>query len=334
MQDDGTIPLPGFELPLSGLLGAHTRGVLLQWLKLNEKIRSELVRCGGGRDADSVGALRAFLDREHYPSLITRYRAQYGVHIQSRSIAGVHIDAVTPAAGVPAENTKRVLINLHGGAFIVGARLCGQLEAIPVAALTRTRVLTVDYRMAPEHRFPAATEDVLAVYREILKQYESRHIGIYGCSAGATLTAQVIASLQREALPLPAAVGMFHAAGSFWDEGDSGRFGAAISGLPLRTSRDNAYFKDADPDDPLVFPVRSDEVMSRFPPSLFIAATRDQCLSSVVHMHSRLTALGVKADLHVWEGLGHAFFYNSDLPQSREAYDVIARFFARHLCNG
>ena len=331
MRDDGTVTLPGFELPLSGLLDAHTREVLIQWLKQNARVRSELGRCGGGQDVESAAALRAFLDRDHYPSLIASFRARHDVHIQARSIAGVHVDAVTPATGVPAENARRVLINLHGGAFIVGARLSGQLESIPVAALTRTQVLSVDYRMAPEHRFPAATDDVIAVYRELLNSYESRHIGIYGCSAGATLTAQVIASLQRQGLPLPAAVGMFFGTGSFWDEGDSGRFGAAISGVPLRTSHDNPYLKDADPCDPLVFPVRSDDVLARFPPSLLVSASRDQCLSAVVHTHSRLTALRVQAELHVWEGLGHAFFYNSELTQSHEAYDVIARFFSRHL---
>jgi len=71
--------------------------------------------------------------------------------------------------------------------------------------------------------------------------------------------------------------------------------------------------------------------MSKFPPSLLVAATRDKALSSVVYTHSLLVAQGVEAELHVWEGLGHAFFYDPDLPQSREVYAVVIKFFDTHL---
>jgi acetyl esterase/lipase len=93
----------------------------------------------------------------------------------------------------------------------------------------------------------------------------------------------------------------------------------------------NPYFRDVVVSDPLVFPARSEEVLARFPPSLLIASSRDQALSSVIHTHSRLVALGVDAELHVWEGLGHAFFFVPDLAESREVYDVTVRFFDRHL---
>ena len=79
------------------------------------------------------------------------------------------------------------------------------------------------------------------------------------------------------------------------------------------------------------FPVRSDAVMSAFPPSLLITATRDHALSSVVQTHARPVALGVPAELHVFEGLGHGFFYNPELPESREMYALVAAFFNAHL---
>jgi hypothetical protein len=93
----------------------------------------------------------------------------------------------------------------------------------------------------------------------------------------------------------------------------------------------NLYLQDVYPQDSLAFPGQSDETLEQFPPSLFITASRDIAFSSVVNTHARLVAYGIDAELHVWEGLGHAFFYNPDLPQSREAYDVIAKFFDRHL---
>jgi acetyl esterase/lipase len=164
-----------------------------------------------------------------------------------------------------------------------------------------------------------------------LKTYKAKNIGIYGCSAGGLLTAEAVAWFEEEMLPLPGAVGMFCEGASFWSEGDSGYLGVAILGTYLGNARDNPYFKGTDPENPLAFPALSPQVMAKFPPSLFITGTRDFALSSVVHTHSILVAQGVEADLHVWEGLGHAFIADPDLPESREAYAVIARFFGGHL---
>jgi monoterpene epsilon-lactone hydrolase len=145
------------------------------------------------------------------------------------------------------------------------------------------------------------------------------------------LTAQTVAWLQKRQLPLPGAVGLFCAGGLFFSAGDSGHFGAALSGAPFPGLAEYPYLKDADPNDPLVFPAQSAHVMELFPPSLLITGTRDYALSSVVYTHSVLVRLGVDADLHVWEGLGHAFFFDPDLPQSKEMYRVVVNFFDRHL---
>ncbi len=173
-----------------------------------------------------------------------------------------------------------------------------------------------------------------AVYRELLKVYSPRQIGIYGCSAGGVLTAEVVAWLHNERLPSPGAVAMFCGAGSFWTEGDSGYLMASLSDVPIAAPQDNpffAYFKESVPNDPLVFPSRSSEVLAAFPPSLLVTATRDVALSSVVHTHSILFARGVETQLHVLEGLGHAFVINPDLPESRGVFESTVRFFERHL---
>ena len=91
------------------------------------------------------------------------------------------------------------------------------------------------------------------------------------------------------------------------------------------------YFSGIDVRDPLVSPASSDEVLRQFPPTLIITGTRGFELSSSVFTHTQLVRLGVEADLHVWEGLFHGFFYNADVPESRQAYDVMLRFFDRHL---
>jgi acetyl esterase/lipase len=207
------------------------------------------------------------------------------------------------------------------------------MESVPIASIGKIKVVSVDYRQAPEYEFPAASEDVAKVYRELLKTYKPANIGIYGCSAGGLLTAESIALFQKEQLPLPGAVGMLCEGAVYWTEGDAGRISAAHGWW--RTGDEigaNPYFKHANANDPLAFPARSTEVMARFPRSLLIAGTRDVALSSVVYTHSLLVAQGVDAELHIWEGVGHGFFFRDpDLPQSREVYSVIVKFFDNHL---
>src|SRR3546814_7333243 len=98
-----------------------------------------------------------------------------------KAIAGVPVDIVTPAAGVAADKRDKVLLNFHGGGFVLGnGGVGGRMEAVPVAGLGGYRVITVDYRQAPEAVYPAATEDALAVYKELLKTYRPQDIGVYG----------------------------------------------------------------------------------------------------------------------------------------------------------
>lgn len=108
-------------------------------------------------------------------------------------------------------------------------------------------------------------------------------------------------------------------AASYYQEGDSGPFSAAMTGIPLVPARGRPYFKMTSPTDPLAFPIHSAQIMAKFPSSLLVATTRDIGLSPVVYTHSRLLKLGVEAELHVWEGLAHeAYAVMPDLPQSRE----------------
>jgi monoterpene epsilon-lactone hydrolase len=142
----------------------------------------------------------------------------YPVKIAADAIAGVPVRVVTPLSITP-EKRDRVLINLHGGGFNSDS---GSLsETIPIANLTGTTVIAVLYRLAPEHPFPAGVDDVVVVYKELLKTYQPNHMGIYGTSAGAILTAEVTVKLKQLKLPLPAATGIFSGLGDLGHEGDS-----------------------------------------------------------------------------------------------------------------
>jgi epsilon-lactone hydrolase len=124
------------------------------------------------------------------------------------TMAGVPVHVVTPD-NMPESNRDKVLLNLHGGGFVLDSG--SYMESIPVASYAGIKVVAVLYRLAPEHPFPAAVDDSVAVYKELLKTYKPQHIVIYGTSAGAILTAEVAAKLKQLGLPLPAALGMARA---------------------------------------------------------------------------------------------------------------------------
>src|SRR6201996_2224610 len=106
-------------------------------------------------------------------------KAGYPVNIEESKIAGVPVRLVTPLAIGPGKS-DRVLICVHGGGFNADS---GSLtESIPIANLTQTKVVSVLYRMAPEHPFPAAVDDAVAVYKQLLKTYKPQNIGLYGTS--------------------------------------------------------------------------------------------------------------------------------------------------------
>lgn len=283
-------------------------------------------------DPEAVRAYRNWADVEFYPRVIAKMREKYPVTIQAREIAGVYTDVISPEAGVASANQTRILINLHAGGFTFGARLCGQLESIPIASIAGIDVISVDYRLAPEHRHPAAVEDVIAVYRELLKSYDPRNIGIFGSSAGALLTAQAVFRMVKDNLPVPGAVAMLFAGATYWGEGDSAKWAAAIHGRTnIPDPKEHLYFQDVEGGDATAFPLHSPETLAHFPPSLLVSGGRDIALSSVIHTHSRLTASGVPAQLNIWEGVGHAFSLDFRLPQSVELYATLVRFFDENL---
>lgn len=272
---------------------------------------------------------RQLLDEHFYQPKIDVARQLYPVHESQRDIGGVYTEVFEPAGGIPDDNKNRVLINLHGGGFTVGARTEGQLESIPVASVAKMRVISVDYRQGPENKFPAASEDVTAVYAELLQQYEPENIGIFGCSAGGLLTAQVVAWLDKLGLPQPGAIGIFCSGAGDFLVGD-----AALISDTLGTNLGDgemAYFDGASWSDPLVAPINHPELLAKFPPSLIITSTRDLALSSAIATHQKLIGAAAKSELHVYEGLTHYFFSDTDLPEARQVFDVIAKFFDENL---
>lgn len=273
--------------------------------------------------------------RSHYAAFNQRHLdtalAAYPVDIARGTIAGVAVHIVTPKDCV---ETGRVLLCLHGGAFMWGRGAGALLEAVPVAATASLRVVAVEYALAPEHAFPAAGDDVLAVYAALRERHAAAGIGIYGCSAGGVLTAQVVARLIADGIATPGAIAML--CGTGLDLGGDSMFGAAaFSGRtdasPFASLADLPYLAAADPADPTVFPGDHPGTLADFPPSLLVTGTRDFAASACTVMHRRLLAAGATAELMQFDGMWHAFHMATALPEARETFAGLARFFARHL---
>jgi monoterpene epsilon-lactone hydrolase len=257
-------------------------------------------------------------------------RRVYPVNIANDTIAGVPVRIVTPLT-IPPDKQNRVLINIHGGGFT--ADWGSEIESIPIANLTQTKVVAVLYSLAPEHPFPAAVNETVAVYKELLKTYKPQNIGIYGTSAGAILTGEVAARIRQFGLPLPAALGVFSGSGDFSKFADSSYiFGLwGLSGPLFRWvgKHDTEYSGNTDLKDPVLSPVYSD--LKGFPPTLFLTSGRDLLLSQTVNVHRAFLHAGVNAQLVVFDGLPHAFWNEWELPESKEAHHMMADFFDQNL---
>jgi acetyl esterase/lipase len=325
--DAGTVRVPGFDLPLSVYMSEAARAAFRQRTDRLPRLPADA----------SIAEYRAAMDEHFYWPRLARALETFPVEIASDRIAGVRVDRIRPRGGMSGVNSRRLLINLHGGGFRIGAGAGALLESVPIAAAAGIEVIAIDYRQGPEHEFPAASEDVAAVYHTLLAQYAPSAIGIFGVSAGGVLAAMTVAWLDRNSIPKPGAIALISApADDIWG-GDSRFWVPPMFGMPSPPPEPNPpptgmpYVRPEDLGDPLVSPSASLSLLSRFPPTLIITGTRAGEMSAAVHSHTRLYKAGAEAELHVWEGMWHGFTEDFELPEAEEARNVIVRFFERHL---
>ena len=249
--------------------------------------------------------------------------------VATEQIAGVTCYVSTPPS-LDAAAAARVYLYLHGGALLFGdgiyAKAMGAVSAERLGLVT----VSVDYRMPPAHPFPAAPEDGVAVYRELLKRYDPAHIVIGGSSAGGNLAAACTLMIRDRGLPAPAAVILLTPEVDLTEAGDTFRTNALLDvalkhGLPTCNA---AYAAGHDLTDPYVSPLFGDFTLG-FPPTFIQSGTRDLLLSNSVLMHRKLRNAGVEAELHVWEAMPHAGFGNGDAPENGEINAELKRFIAR-----
>lgn len=206
-----------------------------------------------------------------------------------------------------AAGDRRVYLEIHGGALIMGAGEVCKGMARSTATRVGAKVVAVDYRMPPDHPYPASLDDCLAFYRALLRDHDPSQIIVGGGSAGGNLAAATLLRARDEGLPLPAAAVLISPEVDLSESGDSFHTNAGIDGMGSLIPANRLYAGGADLTHPYISPLFGD--FSRgFPPTLLTAGTRDVFLSNAVRMHRALRDAGVPAELHILEAAAHGAF--------------------------
>jgi epsilon-lactone hydrolase len=244
---------------------------------------------------------------------------QIGAHataeVTERTDGGAKIFDVVPTGLDP--NDRTIILDMHGGGLIMcGGELCKTMAVGSAARLGR-QVWAVDYRMPPEHPYPAALDDCIAAYRALLAKRNPSEIIVSGGSAGGNLAAALMLRARDEGLPMPAGLILGTPEIDLTESGDPG----------LRTLMpvNLLYANGHDLTHPYLSPLFGD--LMDFPPTILTTGTRDLYLSNTVRMHRALRAAGVAAELHVTEAGPHTGFPGG--PEGSVIDEEVRRFIEK-----
>jgi acetyl esterase/lipase len=249
------------------------------------------------------------------------------VAMESVTIAGV------PATwfGAPGLASRGTLLYLHGGAWCLHLPAIYRRLVTALSALTGMRVLMPDYRLAPEHPFPAGVDDCFAVYTWLADHgFAERPLALAGDSAGGNLALVTLMRARDTLLPLPDCAALLSPATDLTLSGPSARYNADADPMFSPAAQDlvpDAYCPGQDRHNPLLSPLFGN--WNGLPPLLFHAGSTEMLLDDSVRAHDRARQAGVDASIDVWVGLPHVFHVFSLIPESRAGLQAVADFIQR-----
>ncbi len=299
---------------------------------------SEAARAMLAMPRSAAGAYPALDDKDGWRRLVAArnlaseqlsapFAARLKADVAAHPLGGVPTYRATPQ-GQRLIADRHVVFDIHGGALLFGGGEANVRFSTAAIALRTGRVAYgVDYRVAPDHPYPAALDDCVAAYRALLAEVPADRIVVSGTSAGGNLAAALLLRADAERLPMPAGALLLTPELDLTESGDTfdTLMGLDVV-LPARLMAVNlAYADGADLADPYLSPLFGE--VGHFPPTLLQAGTRDIFLSNAVRMHRKLRAAGVRAELHVWEGMPHAGF-GGLTPEDREVSTELQAFIA------
>ncbi|KAA9005873.1 alpha/beta hydrolase [Paenibacillus spiritus] len=276
------------------------------------------------------------------PRSLEEMRADFAAMMAAMSVPGDVRTAPTtlgkrPAVRVEPEQEARpgLILYFHGGSYIMGSPYTAMSLTASLVSRTRVPSLSLDYRLAPEHPFPAALDDALEAYRELLHNgMEASSIVFAGDSAGGGIAVSACLMARAAGLPLPAAVVMFSPGLDRTHSGDSIDSKVGLDPFFTRESfawTDQLYLAGQDPTHELASPARFAD-LAGFPPLLLQVGTNELLLDDSTQLADRARAAGVDVILDVTAGVPHVFqAFTGILDEADQALDRAALFIAQHL---
>ena len=249
--------------------------------------------------------------------------------VETKTIAGVTVHVGTPKT-MPERNRGRARMVLHGGGMVLLAGKFAMADAAMAAARTECVAYSVDYRVPPDHPYPAAIDDSVAVYRELIKTHQPGNLVISGSSGGGNLAAAAALKIRDLGLPLPAGLVLLTPELDLTESGDTFETNRHLdvvlkTGLPEMIE---LYAGGHDLKDPYLSPLFADFTKG-YPPTFIQTGTRDLFLSNSVRMHRALLRAGIEVELHVWEAMPHGGF-GGTTPEDAELQAEVKRFIEQH----
>ncbi|HMC42802.1 MAG TPA: alpha/beta hydrolase [Acidimicrobiales bacterium] len=286
-----------------------------------------------------VAMMRSMREQRPAPPTLTEQRAQFEAMAELFPLPPEATVEAIDIVGVPAERvsvagsaTDRTILYLHGGGYCIGSPATHREFAARLARTADATVVVVDYRLAPEHPFPAAVDDATAAYRWLLDQgREPSRIVIAGDSAGGGLTVATLVALRDQGLALPAAGVCLSPWVDLTGTGDSMRTKVGVDPLieePMLADMAAAYLAGADARTPLASPLYAD--LAGLPPLLIQVGTAEMLLDDAVRLADRARQAQVDVTLEPFEDLVHVFQIFPALPEARDAVDRIGAFIVKH----
>ncbi|MCR9243239.1 MAG: alpha/beta hydrolase [Rhodobiaceae bacterium] len=276
-----------------------------------------------GMAADEERTLEDF--RTGYDQAGEAFGVSDGVAVEKTEIAGVPGEWLKPE-GVGGE---KALLYLHGGGYALGSVRSHRHMCAAIALALGSPVLLIDYRRAPEHPFPAAVDDAVAVYRALLGSgYEASNLAIAGDSAGGGLTVATLVAVRDGGLSLPAAAVCISPWANLENVGGSYAEKADIDPMVQHPDLErwtDAYLGAGDRKAPLASPVYAD--LAGLPPILVQVGESEVLLSDSELLTQRLKATGVPVTLKIWPDMIHVWhWFGPILSEGRAATDEMASF--------
>jgi epsilon-lactone hydrolase len=316
-EENGAVHVPARDIPIPDYLSPVARAYL-----------TPLPMWGDYPPLDDKDAWRAYVAAvdEAVLSRFPAWSEASGTRADERDAGGARVFDIVPAGLDP--DDRCVILDLHGGALILcGGEMC-RMMGVGTATRLQRRVWSVDYRMAPDHPYPAALDDCIAAYRALLSERTPNEIIVSGGSAGGNLAAALMLRARDEGLPMPAGLILGTPEIDLTESGDSFHTNLGVDPSLRSLMHVNLLYADGhDLAHPYLSPLFGD--LCAFPPTILTTGTRDLYLSNTVRMHRALRGVGVAAELHVTEAGPHTGFPGG--PEGAEIDKEMRRFVERAL---